>query len=97
MDLEELVVVHYNVCQTCGAKDGMAGILINGDCLTCKEKKEKKENQVDIEQTIVTIKTNDTDFLLELIEFLNKTSVPQGSTIVRFDSPKEKVIRDATR
>lgn len=25
----------FNVCATCEAKDGRAGLLINGDCLNC--------------------------------------------------------------
>ncbi len=27
--------MQFNVCATCEAKDGRAGLLINGDCLNC--------------------------------------------------------------
>ena len=27
--------VEYNECKTCGAKDGRAGTLINGECMNC--------------------------------------------------------------
>ena len=27
--------IEYNICGTCGAKDGRAGDLINGECLNC--------------------------------------------------------------
>lgn len=36
--------MEYNVCGTCGAKDGRAGLLINGDCMNCYET--KKQNKV---------------------------------------------------
>lgn len=52
---------------------------------------------MEIEKTVVKITTDDTDFLLALIEFLNNTTVTQGSTVVRFEAMKEKVMRDATR
>ena len=29
-----------NVCETCGAKDGRAGLLVNGECLNCHETRE---------------------------------------------------------
>jgi len=27
--------MQYNVCKTCGAKDGRAGMLVNGECQNC--------------------------------------------------------------
>jgi hypothetical protein len=33
----------YNICNTCGAKDGRAGNLINGDCMNCYKTKESGE------------------------------------------------------
>ena len=27
--------MQYNVCKTCGAKDGRAGLLINDECQNC--------------------------------------------------------------
>ena len=27
--------MEYNVCETCGACDGRAGLLINGECQNC--------------------------------------------------------------
>lgn len=27
--------MQYNVCKTCGAKDGRAGLLINNECENC--------------------------------------------------------------
>ena len=36
-------VMQYNVCKTCGAKDGRAGVLIGGDCLTCYDIAKNKE------------------------------------------------------
>lgn len=32
--------MQYNVCRTCGAKDGMAGNLIDGECIPCYKNKE---------------------------------------------------------
>lgn len=31
--------MQYNVCETCGANNGRAGLLINGECLNCYETK----------------------------------------------------------
>ena len=30
-------MMHYNVCKTCGADEGRAGMLINGECLNCHD------------------------------------------------------------
>lgn len=30
--------MQYNECKACGAKDGRAGVLINGECLGCRLK-----------------------------------------------------------
>jgi hypothetical protein len=35
--------VQYNVCSTCGAKDGRAGTLINGDCQNCYDTRKTGE------------------------------------------------------
>jgi hypothetical protein len=35
--------VQYNVCSTCGAKDGRAGMLINGDCENCHDTRKTGE------------------------------------------------------
>lgn len=29
--------MQYNICKTCGASDGRAGNLINGECMNCYE------------------------------------------------------------
>jgi hypothetical protein len=29
--------MQYNVCKTCGAKDGRAGLLLNWECLNCHD------------------------------------------------------------
>ncbi len=29
--------MEYNVCGTCGASDGRAGLLINGECMNCHD------------------------------------------------------------
>ena len=29
--------MQFNVCGTCGAKDGRAGVLVNGECLSCRD------------------------------------------------------------
>lgn len=29
--------MQYNDCKTCGAKDGRAGVLINDECLGCRD------------------------------------------------------------
>ena len=35
--------MEYNVCKTCGAKDGRAGLLINSECLNCHETRKYKK------------------------------------------------------
>ena len=35
--------MQYNVCKTCGAKDGRAGILINDECENCHNTRKKGE------------------------------------------------------
>ena len=32
--------MEYNVCNTCGAKDGRCGILVNGECQNCSHTRE---------------------------------------------------------
>jgi hypothetical protein len=29
--------MEYNVCKTCGAKNGRAGLLINNECMNCHD------------------------------------------------------------
>lgn len=29
--------MEFNICGICGAKDGRAGLLINGNCLNCND------------------------------------------------------------
>lgn len=50
--------MEYNVCKTCGAKDGRAGILINEECLNCYKTREKGEVciHIDLKRTIEEIK-----------------------------------------
>lgn len=33
--------MEYNVCKTCGASDGRAGFLINGECQNCHMTRKK--------------------------------------------------------
>lgn len=35
--------MQYNVCKTCGAKDGRAGLLINDECKNCHDTRETGE------------------------------------------------------
>lgn len=41
MEKEKKEVMEYNVCKTCDAKNGMAGILIDGECQKCIKNKNK--------------------------------------------------------
>ena len=45
----------YNECKSCGKKDGQAGILINGKCLSCKNK-EKSSKMTLKDQAYVAIR-----------------------------------------
>jgi hypothetical protein len=33
----------YNVCKTCGAKDGRAGLLVDGECENCNRTRQTGE------------------------------------------------------
>ncbi len=32
----------HNICKTCGACGGRCGIMINGECLNCKDTREQR-------------------------------------------------------
>jgi hypothetical protein len=38
--------MEHNECETCGANDGRAGLLINGECLNCHETRKTGEIKV---------------------------------------------------
>jgi hypothetical protein len=39
--------MEYNKCKTCGAKNGRAGMLINGECMNCYKTRKNKEITLD--------------------------------------------------
>lgn len=53
-------MIQYNICKTCGACDGRAGLLINDECVNCHETRNTGS---------VSIHTN----LVRTHEELNKT------------------------
>ena len=36
-------VMQFNVCKTCGARDGRAGILVNDECKNCSDTRTSNE------------------------------------------------------
>lgn len=40
--------MQYNVCKTCGARDGRAGNLINGECMNCYKTRRTGEVTIDL-------------------------------------------------
>lgn len=42
--------MQFNKCKTCGAKDGRAGMLINGECLNCN--KTRKTGKFTLDATL---------------------------------------------